>query len=585
MKKYIIVTGGVCSSLGKGIASASLGSLLESRGLRVRIAKIDPYINVDAGTMSPYQHGEVYVTDDGAETDLDLGNYARFTSSPLSRANSITTGQIYQEVIQREREGRYLGRTVQVIPHITDRIKQRVYAVGEATDVDVTIVEIGGTVGDIESVPFLEAVRQMIHEQGHDNVLSVHLTLVPEVTSGELKTKPTQHSVKELREIGIQPDVLLCRAPWPLDDDMRRKIALFTNVDYEAVVSAYDVLSTIYEIPLMYAEQKLDEIVLRKLHVDSSDPAYRAPDLSAWHQVVDVFRNCRKRVRIAVVGKYIDLQDSYKSVDEALFHGGIANTTHVELVKIDSERLEKIEDFTTVFENIDGILVPGGFGSRGIEGMIRTAQHAREMDIPYFGICLGMQVMVIEYARHKLGLAEADSTEFHPDTPHPVITLLEEQIDVKNYGGTMRLGSSKSKLLPGTLIRSIYESEIIAERHRHRYEVSNRYRQQLHEAGLEVTAVTEDDALVESVSWAGHPWGLGVQYHPEFLSKPTKAHPLFRTFVAACVARMTKEGRGDESAGCNDASETSETRRSSRTVSQDARTENHDHLPKTRVPG
>ncbi len=584
MKKYIVVTGGVCSSLGKGIAAASLGSLLESRGLRVRMAKIDPYINVDAGTMSPYQHGEVYVTDDGAETDLDLGNYARFTGSPLSRANSITTGQIYQEVIQREREGRYLGRTVQVIPHITDRIKQRIYAVGEDADVDVTIIEIGGTVGDIESIPFLEAVRQMIHEQGHENALSVHLTLVPEVTSGELKTKPTQHSVKEMREIGVQPDVLLCRAPWQLDDDMRRKIALFTNVDYEAVISAYDVLSTIYEIPLMYAEQKLDEIVLKKLHVESTDPGFLTPDLSAWHEVVDVYRNCSKRVRIAVVGKYIDLSDSYKSVDEALFHGGIANMAHVELVKIDSEKLEKIEDFTGIFENVDGILVPGGFGSRGIEGMIRTAQHARENGIPYFGICLGMQVMVIDYARRILNLTDADSTEFHPDTPHPVITLLEEQIDVKNYGGTMRLGGSRSKLLPDTLIRSIYGSEIIRERHRHRYEVSNRYRAQLHEAGLEVTAVTEDDALVESVAWAGHPWGLGVQYHPEFLSKPTQAHPMFRSFVAACVERMTREGRAASAEGCEDGSETGGRQRP-RTVSQDARTENHEHLPTTHVAG
>ncbi|HUX52226.1 MAG TPA: CTP synthase, partial [Spirochaetia bacterium] len=565
---------GVCSSLGKGIAAASLGSLLESRGLRVRMAKVDPYINVDAGTMSPYQHGEVYVTDDGAETDLDLGNYARFTMSPLSRANSITTGQIYQEVIQREREGRYLGRTVQVIPHITDRIKQRIYAVGENDEVDVTIVEIGGTVGDIESVPFLEAIRQMIHEQGHENVISVHLTLVPEVTSGELKTKPTQHSVKELREIGIQPDVLLCRAPWSLDDDMRRKIALFTNVDYDAVISAYDVLSTIYEIPLMYAQQGLDDIVLRKLKVDSPPV-----NLTEWQRVVDVYRNCNQTVRIAVVGKYIDLADSYKSVDEALFHGGIANMSHVELVKLDAEKLEKIDDLTEVLGDVDGILVPGGFGSRGIEGMIRTARYAREHSIPYFGVCLGMQVMVIEYARSILGYAEADSTEFHPECEHPVVTLLEEQVDVKNYGGTMRLGSSQSKLLPGTLIREVYGNELIWERHRHRYEVSNKYRPELIKAGLEVTAVTTDDSLVESVSWQKHPWGIGVQFHPEFRSRPTEAHPLFRSFIQASLANMERLGRQERRAGCDD-DEPSGVRRPPRTVTQDARTENHEQIPK-----
>jgi CTP synthase len=572
MKKYIIVTGGVCSSLGKGIAAASLGSLLESRGLRVRLAKIDPYINVDAGTMSPYQHGEVYVTDDGAETDLDLGNYARFTHSPLSRANSITTGQIYQEVIQREREGRYLGRTVQVIPHITDRIKQRIYAVGEHDDVDVTIVEVGGTVGDIESVPFLEAVRQMVHEQGRENVISVHLTLVPEVTSGELKTKPTQHSVKELREIGIQPDVLLCRAPWQLEDDMRRKIALFTNVDFEAVISAYDVLSTIYEIPLMYASQGLDEIVLRKLKAESPPS-----NLSAWQEVVDVYKNCKQTVRIAVVGKYIDLEDSYKSVDEALFHGGIANLSHVELVKIDSEKLEKLESLDETFADVDGILVPGGFGSRGIEGMIRTAGYARKKKIPYFGICLGMQVMVIEYARSVLGLEEADSTEFHPECEHPVITLLEEQIDVKNYGGTMRLGRSQSKLLPDTMIRKIYGNDLVWERHRHRYEVSNRYRNQLNEGGLLITGVTADDALVESVGWADNPWGIGVQFHPEFQSRPTKAHPLFRSFIEASVEMLRRSGRDTGPDGCADDVRPG-ARRPPRTVTQDARAENDEHI-------
>ncbi len=548
MKKYIFVTGGVCSSLGKGIAAASLGSLLELRDLRIRMAKIDPYINVDAGTMSPYQHGEVYVTDDGAETDLDLGNYARFTSSPLGRANSITTGQIYQEVIQREREGRYLGRTVQVIPHITDRIKQRILAVGEHPEVDVTIVEVGGTVGDIESVPFLEAARQMMHELGHENVLSVHLTLIPEVAGSELKTKPTQHSVKELRAIGVQPDILLCRAPRQLDDDMRRKIALFTNVPFEAVVSAYDVESTIYEIPLIFARQSLDVIVLDRLGLE-----YGECDLSPWEHVVDVFRQSEQTVRIAVVGKYIELHDSYKSVDEALYHGGIANDHRVQLVKVDSELLERMEtdeDIADALGDVDGILVPGGFGSRGIEGMVRAARYARTNGVPYFGICLGLQVMVIEYARSVLELDEADSTEFRPDGPHPVVSLLEEQVDVRNYGGTMRLGASDSHLLAGSLIRDVYGEPVVRERHRHRYEVSNRYRQMIEEAGLMVTGVTPDHSLVESVQWADHPWGIGVQFHPEFRSKPTAAHPLFAGFVEQSIAhRVRRESQVEVEAG------------------------------------
>ncbi|MFW5788864.1 MAG: CTP synthase [Spirochaetota bacterium] len=537
MKKYIFVTGGVCSSLGKGIAAASLGSLIELRGLRIRMAKIDPYINVDAGTMSPYQHGEVYVTDDGAETDLDLGNYARFTASPLSRANSITTGQVYQEVIQREREGRYLGRTVQVIPHITDRIKQRILAVGEHPEVDVTIVEVGGTVGDIESVPFLEAARQMIHELGHGNVLVVHLTLVPEVAGSELKTKPTQHSVKELQSIGIQPGILLCRAPRELDDDMRRKIALFTNVPFEAVISAYDVESTIYEIPLIFSRQGLDVIALERLSLE-----YEECELGAWEHVVEVFRQREGLVRIAVVGKYIELNDSYKSVDEALYHGGIANDRRVELVKVDSEMLENLEteeEVADVLRGVDGILVPGGFGSRGIEGMVRAARYARENGVPYFGICLGLQVMVIEYSRNVLGLEKANSTEFDQEGPHPVVSLLEEQVDVRNYGGTMRLGASDSHLLAGSLIREIYGEPVIQERHRHRYEVSNRYRQSLEEAGLLVTAVTPDHSLVESVQWDDHPWGVGVQFHPEFKSKPTSAHPLFADFVRQSIARSS----------------------------------------------
>jgi CTP synthase len=533
MNKYIFVTGGVCSSLGKGVAAASLGSLLESRGLAVRMIKVDPYINVDAGTMSPYQHGEVYVTDDGAETDLDLGNYARFTSSPLSRDNSITTGQIYQEVIQREREGRYLGRTVQVIPHITDRIKQRVRAVGDQDGVDVTIVEIGGTVGDIESYPFLEAVRQMIHELGKTNVLAVHVTLIPEVANGELKTKPTQHSVKELREIGIQPDILLCRAPVALPDDLRRKIALFTNVENEAVISAYDVSSTLYEIPLVYHRQGLDGTALKLLGVEAGEA-----ELSGWQHVVQVVTGSNCVVRIAVVGKYIELSDTYKSVDEALFHGGIANECRVELVKIDAERLEKATDsLDEIFDGVDGILVPGGFGGRGVLGMVLAANFARTRGIPYLGICLGMQVMVIEFARFVLGFEEADSTEFNPEGPHPVVSLLEEQVDVKNYGGTMRLGASRSRLLPDTRIRAVYGREIVEERHRHRYEVSNVYRQQLNEAGLVTGGVTEDYSLVESLEWPEHPFGVGVQFHPEFKSKPVDAHPLFREFVGAAGLR------------------------------------------------
>lgn len=547
MKKYIFVTGGVCSSLGKGVASASLGSLLEQRGLQVRLVKIDPYINVDAGTMSPYQHGEVYVTDDGAETDLDLGNYARFTSSPLSRANSITTGQIYSDVIESEREGQYLGRTVQVIPHITDRIKGRVLDVGEKPDVDVTIVEIGGTVGDIESVPFIEAARQMMHELGHDNVISVHLTLVPEVAGGELKTKPTQHSVKELRAIGVQPDVLLCRAPRPLEDEMRRKIALFTNVSFEAVVSAYDVPTTIYEIPLIFHRQKLDEIVVRRLGLECDEA-----ELSAWEHVVEVFRQDDPVVRIAVVGKYIHLHDSYKSVDEALYHGGIANNCRVQLVKIDSENLERLDaaELAEAFGHVDGILIPGGFGSRGIEGKVRAVRYARENGVPYFGICLGLQLMVIEYARSVLELGEANSTEFDPESECPVVSLLEEQVDIRNYGGTMRLGASDSHLIAGTKIREIYGAPVIQERHRHRYEVSNRYRQQLEESGLIVAAVTSDHSLVESIQWDDHPWGIGVQFHPEFKSKPTAPHPLFASFVRASVAgRPVEMARAQIEAG------------------------------------
>ena len=559
MNKYIFVTGGVCSSLGKGVAAASIGNLLESRGLQIKLIKIDPYINVDAGTMSPYQHGEVYVTDDGAETDLDLGNYARFTSSPLGRENSITTGQVYQEVIKKEREGRYLGRTVQVIPHITDEIKRRIFAVGEIEGTDVTIVEIGGTVGDIESIPFLEAARQFIHDLGRQNVLFIHLTLVPEVVSGELKTKPTQHSVKELREIGIQPDLLLCRTPYPLNEELSRKIALFTNVEDNAVISAYDVKSTIYEIPLIYHDQKLDTIILDKLGIATADA-----NLTEWNNVVNRIKNAKREVRIGIVGKYIHLHDSYKSIHEALQHGGIANDTVVKLVKIDSEQIKgeltdgkkagngdanknNLETHPSVEENeetgsiheVDGILIPGGFGQRGIEGMVLAAEYARTRGIPCFGICLGLQVMVIEYARNVLHLDEADSSEFAPDVTDHVVSLLEEQVDVKAYGGTMRLGKSTTHVQDGSIINVAYGTDKIEERHRHRYEVSNSYRKSLEDASLIIAGVTPDGSLVESIQWPEHPWGIGVQFHPEFQSTPVAPHPLFASFVRASVNAAT----------------------------------------------
>jgi len=535
MSKYIFVTGGVCSGLGKGVASASIGSLLENRGFAIRMIKIDPYINVDAGTMSPYQHGEVYVTDDGAETDLDLGNYSRFTTSPIGRDNSITTGQVYQAVITKEREGRYLGRTVQVIPHITDEIKARILRVGEQPGVDVTLIEVGGTVGDIESIPFLEAARQFIHDHGRENVLFVHLTLVPQVYWGEPKSKPTQHSVRELREIGIQPDLLLCRSSSPLDEDLRRKIALFTNVEKEAVISAYDVRTTIYDIPLAFADQKVDAIIIRRLGL-----AERGPVRDGWRQVVDHFANAKRTVRIAIVGKYTGLHDAYISIFESLFHGGIANRSRVQLVKFESEELEDGRDLSAAFADCDGVLVPGGFGLRGIEGMIRAAQYARENRIPYLGICLGMQIMVIDYARSRLGLKDANSTEFAPEVKNPVVSLLEEQVDIKAFGGTMRLGRSDTHLKKGSRVHEAYGTEVISERHRHRYEVSNQYRKDLEEAGMIVSGLTADGALVECLEWPDHPWGVGVQFHPEFKSKPLAPSPLFSRFIAACLAAQEK---------------------------------------------
>jgi CTP synthase len=533
--------------LGKGVAASSLGALLEARGLNVRMVKCDPYINVDAGTMSPYQHGEVYVTDDGAETDLDLGNYARFTKGHLSKANSITTGQVYEAVIRKEREGRFLGRCVQVIPHITDEIKSRILAVAkEDADTDVVIVEIGGTVGDIESIPFLEAARQMIHECGRTNAISAHLTLIPEVAGGELKTKPTQHSVKSMQEMGIQPDALICRAPVMLDEATRRKIALFTNVDPDAVFTSYDIDTTIYEIPLVFFEQKLDQVVLKKMGVES-----RHADIRAWQSMMKRFAARKGKVRIGIVGKYMELHDSYKSVYEALFHAGLECGVEVELVKIDSSRLEEAENADTILGRsaessssteaassaedggIDGVLVPGGFGQRGINGMVKAAAWARTNKTPYFGICLGMQIMVIDWGRNVLGWPDADSTEFNQDAKHPVVSLLEEQVDVTNYGGTMRLGASETVAEEGTRIFAAYGEKHIWERHRHRYEFSNQYRREMTGAGLKITALTPDGSLVECVEWPDHPWGLGVQFHPEFKSKPTAAAPLFRDFIAA----------------------------------------------------
>jgi CTP synthase len=497
--------------------------------------KIDPYINVDAGTMSPYQHGEVYVTEDGAETDLDLGNYSRFTSSPIGHDNSITTGQVYQAVITKEREGRFLGRTVQVIPHITDEIKARIIRVGEQPGVDVTIVEVGGTVGDIESIPFLEAARQFIHDLGKENVLFIHLTLVPQVYWGEPKSKPTQHSVRELREIGIQPDLLLCRSSGPLDEDMRRKISLFTNVEKEAVISAYDVRTTIYDIPLIFVDQKVDAIIIKKLGL-----AERGPSRDGWKKVVDHFANAKRTARVAIVGKYTGLHDAYISIFESLFHGGIANRARVQLVKFESEELEDGRDLASAFADCDGILVPGGFGLRGIEGMILSARYAREKKVPYLGICLGMQIMVIEYSRACLGLKEANSTEFEPEAKQPVVSLLEEQVDIKTYGGTMRLGRSDTHLKPGSRIHAAYGAEVISERHRHRYEVSNQYRKGLEDAGLILSGLTPDATLVESVEWPDHPWGVGVQFHPEFKSKPLSPSPLFSSFITACLAAQER---------------------------------------------
>jgi CTP synthase len=544
MTPLIFVTGGVVSSLGKGIAAASLASILEARGLTVTMMKLDPYINVDPGTMSPFQHGEVYVTDDGAETDLDLGHYERFVRTRLSRKNSITTGRIYENVIRKERRGDYLGATVQVIPHITDEIRR---CIDEATEgFDVALVEIGGTVGDIESLPFLEAIRQIRTERGPEKALFMHLTLVPYVAAaGELKTKPTQHSVKELRSIGIQPDVLLCRSEQVIPDSERRKISLFTNVPERAVISVPDV-DVLYKIPLSLHDQGLDDIAIRQLRLEVTKPA----DLSEWEAAVDATLNPLDEVTIAVVGKYVDHQDAYKSVGEALKHGGLRQRTRVNLKWIEAQELEGTD--MSVLQGVDGILVPGGFGDRGFEGKVLTSQFAREHRVPYFGICYGMQAAVVDYARHVAGLTGANSTENDKQSPHPVIGLItewrtasgdvEKRDEKSDLGGTMRLGLQEARLKPGALARELYGKDVVSERHRHRYEFNNRYRTQLEDAGLVISAKSMDDLLVEMVELprSQHPWFLACQAHPEFLSTPRDGHPLFVGFIRA--AREKKAG-------------------------------------------
>jgi len=540
MTKYVFITGGVVSSLGKGIAAASLATLLESRGLKVTLMKLDPYINVDPGTMSPFQHGEVFVTDDGAETDLDLGHYERFIRTTLSQKNNFTTGRIYERVLRKERRGDYLGGTVQVIPHITNEMKDAIE--DGAGDVDVALVEIGGTVGDIESLPFMEAIRQMRIEKGFENVMFMHLTLVPYIAvAGEIKTKPTQHSVKELRSIGIQPDILLCRVSEPLPEDAKRKIALFTNVVQDAVISGVDV-SNIYQIPLLYRDQKVDELVVKHLKLDCP-PA----DLSEWERVVEREANPSGEVNIALVGKYIGLTESYKSLSESLIHAGIQTLTKVNINYVDAEEIEK--QGAAVLEGSDSILVAGGFGDRGTEGKIQAAKYARESKTPYLGICLGMQVAVIDYAREVAAMGDANSSEFNPETPYPVIALISEWTDEQgnvqqrdensDLGGTMRLGGQKCYLAQDSKVRSIYGSDTIVERHRHRYEFNNMLRQKLVDAGLIIGGVSDDD-LVETVEIADHPWFIGVQFHPEFTSSPRDGHPLFTSYIEAARAQRGK---------------------------------------------
>ena len=531
--KFIFVTGGVVSSLGKGIAAASLGRLLVERGLSVTMQKFDPYINVDPGTMSPFQHGEVFVTDDGAETDLDLGHYERFIDRSLTQQNNVTTGRIYQTVIHKERRGEYLGSTVQVIPHITDEIKHAIRR--SAPGHDVVITEIGGTVGDIESLPFLEAIRQFRQEVGRDNALFLHLTLVPYIAAaGEVKTKPTQHSVRELMQIGIQPDILVCRSEQALSADIRRKIALFCNVDFSCVIESPDVAS-IYEIPLRFHAQGLDTVVCERLRLETP-----APDLDAWTAMMERVLRPSREVRIAVVGKYTDLHDAYKSVHEALIHGGIAHDARVRIEWVASDRFADPAAAGEVLEEFDGLLVPGGFGERGVEGMIEAIRWAREHGLPFFGICLGLQVAIIEFARNVCGLQDVNSTEFQPDCGTPVIALMASQRDVASMGGTMRLGAYAARLRPGSKVAQAYGATEISERHRHRWEVSNAYRDVLAEFGLRLSGQSPDGGLVEVIELPDHPWFLGCQFHPELKSRPTRPHPLFAAFIGAALQRRTE---------------------------------------------
>jgi len=530
--KFVFVTGGVVSGLGKGVAAASIGALMENRGLKISMLKMDPYINVDPGTMNPYQHGEVFVTDDGAETDLDLGHYERFTTEPVSKVNNLTTGQVYDAVIGKERRGEYLGKTVQVIPHVTDEIKTRILRAAEG--VDACIVEVGGTIGDIEGLPHIEAIRQMRADVGPGNAIYIHLTLVPYISAvGEMKTKPTQHSVKALREIGIQPDIVLCRCEKPLSQELKDKIALFCSTSPATVFDCPDV-DTIYAVPLLLNQQGLDDKIAEMLNIWS-----RAPALDRWQKVVATLRSSNKVARIGVVGKYVHLIDFYKSLHEALLHGGLANGGKVDLEFIDAEELN--DQSPGALADVDGILVPGGFGERGTEGKIRAVKWARELKKPFFGICLGMQMMVVEFARHVAGLQNANSTEFDPQTPHPVIDLMESQRGVEDKGATMRLGAYPCKLIEGSLAQAAYQKDEISERHRHRYEVNNHYRKTLAEQGLVFSGLAPDEQLVEMCEIKEHPWFVGCQFHPEFKSKPFDPHPLFAAFVAAAVkAREAK---------------------------------------------
>ncbi|MDT8340972.1 MAG: CTP synthase [Longimicrobiales bacterium] len=536
--KYIFVTGGVVSSLGKGIAAASLGRLLKERGFRVTLQKFDPYINVDPGTLSPFQHGEVFVTDDGAETDLDLGHYERFIDESLSQANNITTGRIYSDVIAKERRGDYLGSTVQVVPHITDEIKSRISALSDHNDFVIT--EIGGTVGDIESLPFLEAIRQFRQEVGRENAIFVHLTLVPYIAAaGELKTKPTQHSVRELMQIGIQPHVLVCRTEHPLDEDIRRKIGLFTNVPLDAVIEARDV-ETIYQVPIELRRQRLDDVVLRLLGMTAPEP-----DLEPWRKMVNTIKTPGNgEVRIAVVGKYTELVDSYKSVQEALLHGGIANDVKVQIDWLSSEQFSQGEEVERL-RRYDGILIPGGFGERGVEGMLNAIRFAREQRVPFFGICLGLQCAVIEFARNVCGISESDSYEFREETPNPVICLMDSQLQVTTKGGTMRLGAYPAALRPGSRAAEIYGRTEISERHRHRFEVNNAYREAVEAHGMAISGTSPEGSLVEMVEIPDHPWFVAGQFHPELKSRPMRPAPLFASFIAAARAHA-RSGTLDE---------------------------------------